>query len=215
MIICIYCNSDIHFLCVQPSETLDCCCVENPDAFVAPDDAIDYALSEHKKLGAPFKAPEDMKNILATGRKRSIEAKPIYEGDICEWSELLKAGGGRYPIIGCERVLATDVHHGPDKSVLNNDLSNLHKLCKRCHNRWHSLNDPEFDPVERPGLGATWVIPNALPHDPDTKATEEDRISNDLWWSIRRDKSRNTKRRDKRDSAAVSAGYGGHADSSE
>lgn len=109
------------------------------------------------KVGAPEKSGEDMANVEATGRKRSFAAKPIKPGMICEWAFLKEAGGGIAPIQGCPGNPAANVHHGPDKSVLNNDPeTNLSRICVHCHNRWHVAND-KFYESPRPEHGKTWL----------------------------------------------------------
>jgi hypothetical protein len=34
-------------------------------------------------------------------------------------------------------------HHGPDYNTLNNDPTNVSRICHVCHNRWHAANDPQ------------------------------------------------------------------------
>lgn len=153
-----------------------CCCV-NESNKIAP------TLTE-----GPFQRKlktDGIKDQTSTGRKRAVLIKPISPGDICEWSGLKNAGGGVIPVIGCDDNEASNVHHGPDKSTLNNELDNLHKICATCHNRWHKVNDP-FYPAERPEDGAPYLPTEltAKPHDPDTKATEEERKENERRWSI-------------------------------
>lgn len=118
----------------------------------------------------PKESGEDMSDVLSTGRKRAKAAAPISTGMVCEWARLEKAGGGVEPIVGCPNNPAADVHHGPDKSVLNNEVGiNLHRICKHCHHRWHAANDKYYD-EPRPENGETWV-PNLewSPHDPSGK----------------------------------------------
>lgn len=121
------------------------------------------------KVGAPQKSGEDMANVEATGRKRSIEAKPIKPGMVCEWAFLKEAGGGIAPIVGCPGNPAANVHHGPDKSVLNNDPdTNLSRVCVHCHNRWHVANDKYYE-LPRPAHGATWLPDLELAGDKEFK----------------------------------------------
>jgi hypothetical protein len=103
-----------------------------------------------------------MADVEATGRKRSIAVKPIKPGMRCEWAFLKQAGGGIEPIAGCPGHPAENVHHGPDKSVLNNDPeTNLSRICSHCHNRWHVANDKYYlEP--RPEHGATWLPDSEL-----------------------------------------------------
>lgn len=117
------------------------------------------------RIGAPEKSGEDMSNVEATGRKRSVAAKPIKTGMVCEWAFLKEAGGGVAPIAGCPGHPAKHVHHGPDKSVLNNNPeTNLSRICTHCHNRWHTANDP-FYLLPRPEHGATWLPDPVLAND--------------------------------------------------
>ena len=118
----------------------------------------------------PKESGEDMSDVLSTGRKRAVAAAPIGKGMVCEWSRLEKAGGGVEPIAGCPGYPAADVHHGPDKSVLNNEVGvNLHRICKHCHHRWHAANDRYYD-GERPENGEAWTPTMEWgPHDPSGK----------------------------------------------
>jgi len=141
--ICIFCAAEF------PHETTDNCTNE----LVTTDDVV-KAIG---KVGAPPKSGEEMANVEAAGRKRSINAKPITPGMVCEWAFLKEAGGGIAPIEGCPGNPAQNVHHGPDKSVLNNDPeTNLSAICSHCHNRWHVAND-KFYLNPRPPHGKTWL----------------------------------------------------------
>lgn len=114
-----------------------------------------------------------VKDVTSTGRKRAVKIKKIDKENpaVCEWAYLAKAGGGVEPIVGCAGNPQQNVHHGPDKDTLNNDLLNLHAICSPCHNRWHAKNDPYYE-SERPPAGEAylpkpefeWVM-----HDPETK----------------------------------------------
>lgn len=130
-----------------------------------------------------LKDGSEMKDVESTGRKRAALAKPIMPGDICEWAYLKNAGGGVRPIIGCAGNPAQNIHHGPDKSTLNNDPdTNLHKICPECHNRWHTLNDRYYG--DRPPGGAAFlpVDKECLPHDKETKATQLEVDTNEVMW---------------------------------
>lgn len=104
---------------------------------------------ERRERGGQVKDAEDVADITSTGRKRADKMFPIYEGMPCEWQGLLLAGGGVVPIVGCRSGLATNRHHGPNKSTLANWGGNLHRICVDCHNRWHARND-KFYAKERP-----------------------------------------------------------------
>jgi len=87
----------------------------------------------------------NLKDPHSTGRKRAVtlhgHADPSQP---CEWQGKANCGGGRFPILGCLSGVQENLHHGPDKNTLNNERSNIHKICSQCHNRWHTLNDPDY-----------------------------------------------------------------------
>ena len=128
-----------------------------------------------------LKDSDEVSDPKSTGRKRAVLVKPITEGMLCEWTKLKNAGGGIFPIVGCLGNPATNVHHGPDKNTLNNNLENLHRICSVCHNRWHTRNDPTYSP-DIPGQ--EWV-PNGefVPHDSETLATTEDILKSEAYWA--------------------------------
>ena len=80
----------------------------------------------------------------STGRKRAARAYPMDAEAECEWRMKQSCGGGNFPITGCLSGKQEARHHGPDKNTLNNDLGNVHRICHFCHNRWHTLNDPNY-----------------------------------------------------------------------
>jgi hypothetical protein len=88
----------------------------------------------------------NLKDPQSTGRHRAVaihgKANPE---EPCEWRGLANCGGGQFPILGCADGFQSNLHHGPDKNVLNNDRINIHKICSQCHNRWHTLNDPDYE----------------------------------------------------------------------
>lgn len=177
---CMYCPVEMYFLCTNPDEDGNPC-------GLASDEEIPF-----KKLGAPVKTGELMRDVLSTGRKRAAEVAPLTEmvPIKCEWSGLKYAGGGVKPIIGCKDNKADARHHGPDKSTLNNEVGvNLHRICVFCHNRWHTLNDIYYG--KRPEKGEPFVPQgmDILPHDNQTKATDEEMVDNERYWSAR-DKSK-------------------------
>ena len=134
------------------------------------DDSISVERPPRPVGRPPKESGEDMSDVLSTGRKRAVAAAPITKGMVCEWSRLEKAGGGVEPIAGCPGFPAADVHHGPDKSVLNNEVGvNLHRVCHKCHHRWHEANDKYYE-GERPPNGEAW-IPSVewSPHDSSGK----------------------------------------------
>lgn len=171
---CLPCAAEMHFECIFPTEDNVCCCDSGPLASV----------NEPAQRGGPVKAAEDMADPISTGRKRAAVAKPITEGMVCEWAGLKCAGGGVESIIGCNGNVATNIHHGPDKDVLNNDDSNLHRICANCHNRWHTLNDPFYGVRPTPGTPFIPLVPYSYrPHDTDTKADLKEIFENEIYWS--------------------------------
>lgn len=87
----------------------------------------------------------NLKDPQSTGRHRavSIHGKANPE-EPCEWLGLANCGGGSFPILGCDSGVQENLHHGPDKNTLNNERINIHKICSQCHNRWHTMNDPDY-----------------------------------------------------------------------
>jgi hypothetical protein len=147
-----------------------------------PTELCKESIEEIKTSVGNMKVGEEMKDPTSTGRKRAAEAAPIEVGMVCEWKRLKEAGGGPVPIKGCPGNPATDRHHGPDKSVLNNEVGvNLHRICSPCHNRWHSENDFYYGDTreDRPANGAEW-LPwpirvgelEVKAHNPDDKMTQ-------------------------------------------
>ena len=132
-----------------------------------------------------------MTDVLSTGRKRAAALLPTKEMALskCHWAGLKYAGGGIYPIVGCNGERAPQHrHHGPDKSVLNNEVFvNLFAVCYWCHNRWHTLNDPTYQ-EPRPLYGAAWLPREDMgkfhDHDRETLATDLDRKANEAFWRI-------------------------------
>lgn len=159
----------MHWECLSPVDDL-CCC----------DDVISF--TGEPKQG--YKEATDMKDPISTGRKRAAIAKPIEDGMVCEWAGLLYAGGGVEPVIGCNGNPATNIHHGPDKDVLNNVDANLHRICANCHNRWHTLNDVYYGVRPTPGTPFIPLIPFVCkPHDSDTVADIKQVFQNEMNWS--------------------------------
>jgi hypothetical protein len=212
--VCNYCLIEMCFQCNQPdstndAENLDCCChgtygrvtlgslfsppIEKKSKATVTDDGVKLNWRGNPvggPLGRPPLDPADMKSPLTAGRARAEDLAPIPEGYICEWSMLRYAGGGPVPIIGCAGNTATDRHHGPDKSTLNNTMGiNLHRICAECHNRWHTLND-EYYP-DRPDDNSTYLPLEgfvAKPHDRNVRAEPEDVKRSNEWWGLGKSK---------------------------
>lgn len=163
---CAPCLSTEHIFCNDPNlENNQCCCVAiNAKAPV----------EQTREFGG-LKSAFDITDVQSTGRKRAAQMYPISEGMVCEWSYLRSAGGGVMPIIGCLDGKATNIHHGPDKNTLNNNMGNVHRICAFCHNYWHGRNDKYYG--DRPAgtepfipIGdSSWTLP-----DMDTHATLEE-----------------------------------------
>jgi hypothetical protein len=100
---------------------------------------------EKQSPGRPRKADEDIQDVRSTGRKRANVDFPRNPEADCEWKGLIHCGGGKHPIPGCTDGKQETTHHG-DKNKLNNTIGNVHRICYRCHNRWHAVNDKDFDP---------------------------------------------------------------------
>jgi len=165
-----------------------CCCYANTSsvASIVPLDT--------RKAGRAEKPDEEVKDQTSTGRKRAARMYPITDGMTCEWSGLLFAGGGALPIVGCDgNIIANTkkpigdtlpgaIHHGPDKSTLNNTPNNVHRICVTCHNRWHTLNDPLYG--ERPEMGMPHLPLSGvlLPHDSETKASDKQLAWDAQYW---------------------------------
>lgn len=114
---------------------------------------------------------EGLKDALSTGRKRAAELYPIDSNAPCEWQGRKNCGGGKRPIIGCVDGKQQARHHGPVKNTTRNHEGNVHRICNRCHNHWHEVNDLIYD--ER-----AYAL---LPHDPiDAEVTEL--VNDELMW---------------------------------
>ena len=154
----------------------------------------DYTVieTEKKGVGRPMAEPSDITDITSTGRKRAAMMYPIFKNLKCEWAGLKFAGGGVEPIIGCAGNIIQptkgpdkgDRHHGPDKNVINNAPDNVHRICSKCHNRWHAQNNKYYG--DRPAPDEPYLpLPEYewQPHDPYTKATEEEIEENEKYWT--------------------------------
>ncbi len=86
-----------------------------------------------------------LKDQQSTGRKRAARMYPLDREAECEWKGKKNCGGGNFPVMGCLNGKQEARHHGPDKSVTNNEEGNVHRICHSCHYRWHRANDPTYD----------------------------------------------------------------------
>lgn len=117
-----------------------------------------------------YKDDSVLKDQQSTGRKRAARWYPLDENALCEWAMKKNCGGGKFPITGCAMNLQQARHHGPDKNTLNNEKGNVHRICHSCHNRWHTLNDPDY----------VWGgVQNE--HDPHTCGMQ-DIVDNEEFW---------------------------------
>lgn len=117
-----------------------------------------------------YKNDASLKDQQSTGRKRAAEMYPLDRDAACEWQMQKNCGGGKYPIVGCADGKQQARHHGPDKNTLNNDQGNVHRICAKCHNRWHARNDPDY----------VWgSVYNS--HSP-SPCSEEELIKSELGW---------------------------------
>ncbi|GHF92278.1 hypothetical protein [Streptomyces griseosporeus] len=91
-----------------------------------------------------YKDDSTLRDQQSTGRKRAARWYPLDDTKLCEWAGKKNCGGGKHPITGCVNNLQQARHHGPDKNTLNNEQGNVHRICHSCHNRWHTLNDPDY-----------------------------------------------------------------------
>lgn len=200
--LCYSCRAGFHGECIEPvphptGSFQICCCFSEPTMIGVPS----VTPLDTRRAA---KADEDVKDQTSTGRKRAAALYPIPSveagGMICEWAWLANAGGGAVPIVGCRGntiadikttinsdpvVFPGNVHHGPDKSTLNNELGNVHRVCPVCHNRWHSLNDPLYSPI-RPDAGQPHMPLSGsfLSHDAVTKATPSELDYSDAYWEL-------------------------------
>lgn len=110
-----------------------------------------------------YKRDAALKDQQSTGRKRAAVLYPLDREAPCEWQGYSNCGGGSKPIVGCVSGLQEARHHGPDKSTSNNEPGNVHRICHRCHNRWHAANNKTYD----------WNVTTVHPHNPKTQTEQE------------------------------------------
>jgi hypothetical protein len=169
---CVACAADCHSECMtSPVGSLCCCAQLNAETITV----LDWADSDPTRYGG-FKGKQESIDPKSTGRKRAAKLYPIQNGMPCEWRGLKSAGGGA-SIVGCESGVALHRHHGPNKDTLHNEPGNVHRICTPCHNRWHARNDPSYN----------WEGPWE-PHDPNTKATEQEMAAAEIYWASNKPK---------------------------
>lgn len=158
---CFNCGAGLHEECHAITEGQCCCGPDTEDDEEAP-----------RKLGKRGRRNDNsLKDPQSTGRKRAAVLYPLDENENCEWKGLKFAGGGKYPIVGCYEGKQQARHHGPDKNTLNNDEGNVHRICDKCHNRWHAKNNDGYE----------WGEIHQS-HDPDTLATAEELVDSEMQW---------------------------------
>lgn len=121
-----------------------------------------------------------LKDQQSTGRKRAARLYPLNPDAKCEWAGLANCGGGTRPIVGCVNGKQQSRHHGPDKSTSNNEEGNVHRICHRCHNRWHAANNKEYD----------WTSTTVNSHNPrsQTSSERQDAILDELAFIANKEK---------------------------
>ena len=212
---CYGCVVGFHEECIKPRPTEDvvagatphfyiCCCWGTKDITELQGTVIHESdLVPEERRRTP-KDAEEVRDQTSTGRKRAVNAMAEWgrgiDGSLCEWAYLRNAGGGAVPIVGCSGTIIREVkqteevgenesprhiHHGPDKSTLNNNAENLHAVCASCHGRWHTLNDPQYA-KDRPDFGRPHlpIGGDVLPHDPRTKANDKEVEFSNKFWSL-------------------------------
>lgn len=167
MAACLSCMQKFHEECENWNVAEDiCCCAGLANSGAAGNDASNTGKRDGMAWAKDDHAIRDAKS---TGRKRAAKIYPLEPDGPCEWTGLRYAGGGMFPIIGCDNGKQFHRHHGPDLSTLNNTEGNVHRICQDCHNIWHANNDgfiKEFDG------SVVWAE-----HDPDSQASTEDRVN--------------------------------------
>lgn len=125
---CISCGRHFHDECGDP-----CCCTQEAEVeLVVPEIEEEEEEKPKKEL------------TVSAGRKQAARLWPIDSDAACEWQMQANCGGGFVPILGCLSGKQRHIHHGPDKTTLNNARTNISRICTTCHNRWHAKNDPLY-----------------------------------------------------------------------
>lgn len=151
MSVCGMCAAGLHSSCIPP-----CRCKDNNHDYsykesnepeTQESDNSDSRYSRTYLVGGRRSGKRDavLKDQQSTGRKRAARLYPLNREAPCEWQGKSNCGGGPKPIVGCQNGLQEARHHGPDKSVSNNEVGNVHRICHSCHYRWHAANDDTYD----------------------------------------------------------------------
>jgi hypothetical protein len=157
---CVGCGRDLHEECLNPPVGKKCCCVQVP---------VVISTEPTSRQGKNYKPDDELS--VSGGRKRAGSEYKIYPEKPCDWRWKKNCGGGKYPIIGCLGGMQEHRHHGPVKNTARNEPTNVHLVCTPCHNRWHTLNDLDYQES----------INEDLPHSP-VPATLEECSDNEIKW---------------------------------
>lgn len=157
---CLACGRELHAECENTKDNR-CCCRQ---------EAAKSLEETSSKVGRNYK--DDNEIGVSAGRKRAAVEYKIYPEKPCDWRWKKNCGGGKYPIIGCLGGMQEARHHGPVKNTSRNEPTNVHLICVNCHNRWHTLNDDDYDEA----------INEDLPHKP-IPASLEECSENEIMWS--------------------------------
>lgn len=151
------------------------------------EEVIEVERTKTDKRTRRHKEDDEVLDAKSTGRKRAAQLIKLKDEEgnrvVCSWAGLKFAGGGEYPIVGCANRLATNRHHGPNKDTLENTPGiNLHGICSHCHNRWHTLNDPNYAGY----IQLVGGVKKVRPHDGKTRASDEEIIENEKKWILKK-----------------------------
>ena len=145
------------------------------------DEELRGSLGEKRRTGSRTqKRDAYLKDQQSTGRKRAARLYPLDKDKDCEWKGLSECGGGTRPIVGCVSGKQQSRHHGPDKSTSNNSEGNVHRICHRCHNRWHAANNKEYD-------WTSTTVKGHLPR-PQTPQEKQEAILDELAFLANKEK---------------------------
>lgn len=167
MSVCLSCARNLHDECENYNWAANVCCCNG--AGVGVSNAEPVTSTGNRDGMAWSKHDGNIIDAKSTGRKRAAKLYPLQPNTPCEWQGLRYAGGGMFPIYGCEKGFHKHRHHGPDLSTLNNQDGNVHRICNDCHNIWHTNNDAYIKDFDGTTL---W-----RPHDPNTKYDKEELVT--------------------------------------
>lgn len=187
---CPMCLAQLHSSCL----TISCACSQaNHLTVSAPSPTLgsetnaeedDSDINERRSSGRNTSARSGkrdaaLKDQQSTGRKRAARLYPLNRESACEWQGKAQCGGGISPILGCSLGKQEARHHGPDKSVSNNEEGNVHRICHACHNRWHAANNAEYD------WNSTVPVQSHNPR-PQTEAESQEAMLIHMTYSVKK-----------------------------